>query len=279
MSTPERLSGPGAELSIWREAPSWDGRRTAAVGAFSCEAPGTGGALLGQAAAQLRAEGFAAVVGPMDGDTWGRHRLVTESDGRPPFLMEPANPPHHPAAFDGAGWSVIARYASAERSLRGAGATNPDPPPLRVRSFARADVERELRRMHALSLQAFSGNFLYRPIEADAFLDLYRPVLPVLDPEFVLLAEDDLGDLQGFLFGLPDLAGGPASDAVILKTYAAVRKGAGSLLADTFVLKAQARGYARVIHALFHRSNLSALRSGAAGGRVFRRYALWGLRL
>jgi hypothetical protein len=142
-----------------------------------------------------------------------------------------------------------------------------------------AHADDELRRMHALSLQAFSGNFLYRPIGAEAFLDLYRPILPALDPDFVLMAEDEAGDLQGFLFGIPDMAQGSAPDAVILKTYAALRKGAGSLLADTFVLKAQARGYARVIHALFHRSNLSALRSGAAGGRVFRRYALWGLRL
>jgi len=34
-----------------------------------------------------------------------------------------------------------------------------------------------------------------------------------------------------------------------------------------------------VIHALMHESNLSATHSGNTGGKIFRRYALWGGRL
>jgi hypothetical protein len=275
MTEPEAMEGPGARLSIWREAPSLGARAAAAVGAFSCDAPEDGAALLRRAAEGLRGEGFGAVVGPMDGDTWGRHRLVLESDGRPPFLMEPSNPAHHPAAFETAGWSVIARYASAERSLAGARASNPDPPRLTVRAFDMSDAEAQLRRLHALSLEAFAGNFLYRPIAVDAFLAHYRPILPVLDPELILLAEDAAGELAAFLFGVPD----PASGAVIMKTYASRFRGGGSLLADRFAARARERGYQRVIHALFHEDNLSARRSEAAGGRIFRRYALWGLEL
>ena len=39
----------------------------------------------------LAAEGFDAVIGPMDGDTWHRYRVVTESDGSPPYLLEPVS--------------------------------------------------------------------------------------------------------------------------------------------------------------------------------------------
>lgn len=279
MSAAEPMEGAGARLAIWREAPSLEGLRTAAVGAFDCETPEAGGRLLRAAAARLREEGFQAVVGPMDGDTWNRHRLVVESDGRPPFLMEPLNPPHHSAAFDAAGWPVIARYASADQDAGEPRPAHPAPPALTVRSLDMAHAEAELRRMHALSLERFAGNFLYRPIGEAAFLAMYGPVLAAVDPELVLLAEDDEGALQAFLFAVPDRLEGEAPRSVVLKTYASRVRGGGALLVDRFARLVREKGYGRVIHALFHESNLSARRSEGAGGRVFRRYALWGLRL
>ena len=92
MSAPEPMTTDGASLAIFREAPSLDGARTAALGAFACESAEAGARLIREAMAKLKAEGFGAVLGPMDGNTWGKHRLVVESDGRPPFLMEPAQP-------------------------------------------------------------------------------------------------------------------------------------------------------------------------------------------
>ena len=278
MSAPEQVSAEGAALAIWREAPALEGRRTAALGAFSCDAAEAGARLLRASAARLAAEGYESVVGPMDGDTWGSHRLVVESDGRPPFFLEPQNPPHYPVAFEQAGFEVVARYLSAEGGV--------DRPPslsrpagLTLRPFDPARAEDELRRIHALSLRAFTGNFLYRPITAGAFLEQYRPVLAVLDPALVLLAEDEAGALQGFLFGLPDVTQGPHPESVILKTYGSLKPGTGSSLVDAFYAAARAKGYARVVHALMHETNLSAQHSRRSGGRVFRRYALWAQRL
>ncbi len=71
--------------------------------AFACETAEAGATAIRAAMAELKAEGFEAVLGPMDGDTWGKHRLVIESDGRPPFLMEPHNPPHYVDAFEPVG--------------------------------------------------------------------------------------------------------------------------------------------------------------------------------
>jgi hypothetical protein len=277
MSAPEPRAGDGATLSIWREAPSLDGRRTAALGGFSCDTAEAGAELLRRTAADLAAEGFEAVVGPMDGDTWGRHRLVVESDGRAPFLFEPQNPDWHPAAFDQAGFEVIARYQSAEGPVRPRTARAlASPAGLILRAFNPGRAEAELLRIHALSLTAFARNFLYRPLPAEAFLEAYAPALPMLDPELVLLAEDSEGALQGFLFAVPDFAEGPKPGAVVLKTYASLRRGAGSVLVNAFYERAAAKGYERMVHALMHETNLSARHSQRVGGRVFRRYALWG---
>jgi hypothetical protein len=66
--------------------------------------------------------------------------------------------------------------------------------------------------------------------------------------------------------------------SVILKTYASQVKGGGSMLANAFHERARKR-FSEVIHALMHETNLSAQHSGNTGGKVFRRYALWGGRL
>jgi hypothetical protein len=267
---------PGANLTLFREAPSLEGRRTAALGAFSCETAEAGARAIRKAMAVLKAEGFGAVLGPMDGNTWGKHRLVVESDGRAPFLMEPANPAHHVEAFEQSGLGVVSRYVSAIRPVDALPSGSAAPVGLRLRNFDPSRAERDLTRIHALSLAAFADNRFYQPIALDDFLASYRPVLPAVDPELVLLLENDAGDLNGFLFAVPNLIEGPQTKTVILKTYASRVKGGGSMMANAFHGRAKARGFVEEIHALMHESNLSATHSDRAGGKVFRRYALWG---
>lgn len=270
------VSIPGAELKIFRDAPSLDGKRTAALGGFSCETPEAGAKVISEAMALLKAGGFEAVLGPMDGNTWARHRLVVESDGRKPFLLEPSNPPHYVDAFEQSGLQVVSRYVSAIRPAVELENTSQPPAGLRLRSLDASRAEAELTRIHKLSLEAFASNHFYQPISLEDFLASYRPILPMIDPELVLLVEDEAGDLKGFLFGTPDFAEGPKPKAVILKTYASRAKGGGSMLASAFYERAKAKGFAEVINALMHESNLSATHSGNHASRIFRRYALWG---
>jgi len=279
MSTPQVLKGADAELTIFRDAPSLDGVKTAALGGFACDAPEAGAALIREAMALLKAEGFEAVLGPMDGSTWAKHRFVVGSDGRAPFLMEPSNPPHYVDAFEQAGLGIVSRYLSAVRPADAPESTSAAPAGVSLRDFDPARAEEELTRIHKLSLEAFASNHFYQPIELEAFLASYRPVLKAIDPDLVLLAEDQAGALKGFLFALPNLAEGAKPRSVILKTYASRVKGGGSMLANAFHARVRKRGFADVIHALMHESNLSATHSGNTGGKIFRRYALWGGRL
>lgn len=269
----------GAALTVWRETVSWEGRRTAVLGAFEASSTEAAANLLAETARRLAAEGFEALVGPMDGDTWAAYRLVVESTGRAPFLMEPPDRPELAAALERAGWRPIAHYQSAEGPLPAAGAA-PDPPPgVVLRAFDPNRAEQELTAMHRVSVEAFASAFLYRPISLERFLAMYRPVVAHIDPGLVIMAEDDQGRLLGYLFAVPDLADPSPDRAVIVKTYASLRPGLGSAMMRRFTPRAAEAGYRRVIHALMHEDNLSARHSTALGATTFRRYALWGLTL
>src|ERR1700692_2231118 len=66
----DEITAEGAACTLYRDAPAWEGRRTAAIGGFSCASAAAGAALLRRAGEMARAEGFERLIGPMDGDTW-----------------------------------------------------------------------------------------------------------------------------------------------------------------------------------------------------------------
>jgi hypothetical protein len=279
MTDPQRFESDGASARVWRDAPSWDGARTAAIGAFACAGASKGAALLSQIAAMLAAEGFEAVIGPMDGDTWHRYRVVVDSDGSPAYALEPMSGPHDHAAFAGAGFAPISEYVSARGELGSAIAAEPvDLPGVVVSAWDGRNAEQLIEPLFQLSSAEFSRNRFFKPIARATFLDLYRPIMPLIDPAYVLFAQS-AGGFVGFLFGLPDRLEGAAPRTVILKTYASRLRGVGHLLADTFHRKALAAGFTHVVHALMHVDNVSRQRSARYEARIFRRYALMGRRL
>ncbi|MEM8850496.1 MAG: hypothetical protein AAGE03_10725 [Pseudomonadota bacterium] len=270
--TSEKIELDGAKATLYLEAPSWDGLGTMAIGALKAPDIETANALLDHIRQRAKALGAEALIGPMDGDTWHSYRLVTETDGRPPFLMEPTSPAHLLQAFEAAGFQTISRYFSAARPLvQGI-------PDASIQIWDGSDPDALFTQVHRLSCEAFADNAFYKPIDLDTFLGMYRPVIPMLKPDLVLFARD--GDrLTGFLFGIPDYAEGPGTKTAILKTYASLARGVGRALAQTFHANAAASGYDMAIHALIHDDNISADRSRQEGAAIFRRYALMGLRL
>ncbi len=280
MSTgPERVAVAGAEAMVYRDAPDWEGRRAAAIGRIGFESAEAGHSLLAELADRLRAEGFAALMGPMDGDTWHRYRVVTESDESPAFLLEPTSGAHDQAAFVAAGFSPISSYVSARAHLVDTLAPQPVTlPGIVVTPWDGTGTEQLIARLFKMSAASFAGNHFFKPITLEDFLELYRPVLPLLDPRHILFAHAEAGQLVGFLFGMPDRLA-PTRPAAILKTYASGLRGVGHLLADTYHRRALDMGFTEVIHALMHEDNASRDRSERHKAKVFRRYALMGRRL
>ncbi len=280
----------------WRTTPVRQGRRIGFIGALAfddCGAAtgvddsaatghddGAVNALLTLACARLREAGCELAVGPVDGDTWHRYRLVTWSDGTPPFALEPWSAPDAVVPWERAGFAPLETYASrrddalAERDpravalaerFRAAGVT------LRDLDLARFDDE--LSAIHALALRGFRGAPLYVPIAFDTFAALYRPLAARLDPRLCPVAVHD-GRVVGVLFALRDPN---APETVVLKTI--VRDtdrrfaGLGAVLTDRARAAAHALGATRAICALQHDGDVA--RSLCPGAVVFRRYAVF----
>lgn len=271
----------------WRQTPAHESHTVGYVGHYAVSDPAAALALFDIAMERLAAEGCTLAIGPVDGNTWQRYRLLTDRGTEPPFFLEPDNPDEWPAQFSAVGFTPLAQYCSAlnsdltaddprlpelERKIGDVGIT--------VKALRPERFDEEMRRVHALSLVSFRDNFLYTPIDEADFLAQYTPIRPYMRPDLVLLAERG-GDLVGFIFAIPNLLQAQSSrpmDTAIIKTMAVHPAhggvGLGSLLMARCHQAARAAGFTRMIHALFHEANRSGRISGHTA-RVIRRYALF----
>jgi hypothetical protein len=274
----EELKTPGASAMLYRDSPSHEGRKTAAIGKFACDSAAQGRKLLEDAITLLRSEGYEAVIGPMDGDTWHSYRLVSESDGAPPFLLEPVSKPHDQEAFTAAGFVPISEYASARTALSPALLCQApfSLPGLAVTAWDGKNAEGLIAPLYELSATAFSKNPFYKPLDLAGFRTLYEPVIPRIDPRHVMFARDDAGRLSGFIFSIPNWLEGQKPKTLIIKTYATTVRGGGRMLLDLAHHKAAELGFTQAIHALMHNDNVSRNASAKHGGRIFRKYVLMG---
>ena len=277
---PEKMTAEGALLTLYPDGPAWEGAASAAIGDVSFRDPAAGAALLERALARLAEMGCTRVLGPMAGDTWHSYRFVCDTDGSPPFLLEPQNRPEERGAFHAAGFQPVSRYFSARMALADA-ALNPPPPTadFRIETWDGTDPEALFGQVHALSTAAFAGNAFYKPIAEADFLAMYMPVVPMMRRELIFFARRPDGTLAGFLFAIPNYAEGLQTKTVILKTYASLARGAGRHLVQACTRAALDLGFDTIIHALIHETNISAERSATEGGVIFRRYELLGRRL
>lgn len=271
----------------WTGAPQRLDDRIGVIGHYAAVDRDAGGAVLDRACAALASAGCTLAVGPMDGNTWRRYRFITERGEAPPFFLEPDNPDEWPGHWAARRFAPLSTYSSAanedlsvqdertdraREALRDTGVT--------IRTFDPSRADDELHRIFTLSLAAFSGSFLYTPLDEREFMAGNRALLPHARPDLVLMAER-AGELVGYMFALPDLLQarrGEAIDTVILKTMAVDAScrgmGLGGVLMDDVQRTARGLGFRRAIHALMHESNRSRTLS-ARYGRTIRRYSLY----
>lgn len=270
----------------WRNTPVMDGAKVGAIGEFTAADGEAAATLLAGATNYLREQGCRLAVGPLNGNTWQPHRLVVESSGRGPFLLEPCNGPELPGWWESAGFSVLSRYSSSVIVLDGSEAISAAvrsrlvKAGVVVRGIDSSRYDDELKVIYAISLKGFSANFLYTAVEEDDFIRAYQKVRDQVDPGFVKIAECD-GQPCGFVFGIPDFEAVRRGEkpALIVKTLAvnpeARCPGLGSLLVDELHRSGREKGYTEAIHVLQHEANSSLKITGRHHGEVFRRYALF----
>jgi GNAT superfamily N-acetyltransferase len=273
----------------WRAVPPLPGERIGIVGHYAAAGIEAATRLLDAACERLRASGCTLAVGPMDGSTWRRYRLLTWRGTEPAFFLEPDNPDDWALHFTRSAFTPFAEYFSAkcddleaypadarlDARMHEAG--------YRARPIDMSRIEAELSLLWRLAVEAFSGNFLYTAITEAEFKEMYAPLLPVVRPELVNIVEHH-GVPVGFVFGVPDMlqaARNVALDTVILKTMGVLPaqqgRGLGNWMTDFTFVTARELGFRKGIFALMHEANVSR-RLGRGLARDIRRYTLFARR-
>src|ERR1019366_29148 len=103
-----------ARCSIWTEStPKLLNKCAGVLGHCAAVETSVGAILLKHVTDRFRHRRLQSVVGPLDGNTWRRYRLLTQRGDERPFFLEPDNPNDWPDHFAAAGFSPLARYFSA----------------------------------------------------------------------------------------------------------------------------------------------------------------------
>lgn len=264
------------------ELPAWDPPELSGIGFVGEGDDDT----VGAAESWLRSRGLTHVRGPVAGATWYPYRTLMGGSERPPFLGEPSA---RPEPWQARGYEVCAWYSSTltphgptidkgalvGRDRLAEGWT--------LRSMADLDdLDSCLQLLHRLSHAGFAEAYCFTPLPYPAFDELYRPFVPLYEPELVLFAYAPDGTPAGFTFTIPDVLN-PDLRQLVVKTVAVDpafrRLGLGTWLIGEAHGRAQARGLdGGGIHALMWADSKSNL-MGTDDSRLVRRYALWEKRL
>ena len=244
----------------------YQGSPVACLGSYECiDDPGLGKSLLNHAEEMARARGSEQMIGPMEGSTWNSYRLV-EDWQQPAFFSEPVHQGYYLQQFQDHGFMPIARFHSQLGTIPKPSATLEalktrfEPYELTVRHADLDRWEEELAPIATFTIEQFSKNFLYTPLSTAEFIGKYLPLKPLLDPELILIAEDQQGKIRGLCFLLRDHL---AKDTpqVIIKTLARDRdaryKGLGDVLTAHQYAVAWQKGYQKVLHAFMKDNNAS----------------------
>lgn len=286
------MEDSSARCSLWwNHVPGLENETLGVIGHFHADSLEHGRSILANAIDRLRQQGCSLAVGPMDGNTWRRYRVLSKRGNEPAFFMEPDNPDFWPSIFEEAGFSPLATYSSSlvsdlsrrdpriertwERLQRDG---------ISIRNLDPDHFEQDLRGIYRVSKISFTGNFLYTGISEDAFLAQYLPYKEKIRPELVMLAERE-GESAGYIFAIPDYAEalrGEPIRTVVGKTLAIlpgrIYGGLGAVLVGKLHERSLALDYSRLIHALQHESNQVRNMSGFFG-EVIRCYTLYSRRL
>lgn len=281
-----------ARCSLWWSSPPViSGEVVACIGHYAAIHDVDAHAVLSEACHILATKGTSLAIGPMDGTTWRRYRLITRRDNEPPFFLEPDNPDDYPAHFETVGFKPLARYYSSLNNDLGKCSTltaemsqRQEGDGIRIRQLDPGAFQAELSLIYDISVAGFRNNFLYSEISRDQFIAMYAGTEQFVRPELVLFAERH-GTPVGFIFALPDMLciqRGQEADTVILKSMAVIPEfnglSIGSLLLAQVSRNAGILGFKRAIHALMHEDNRSRTMSSHFG-REIRQYTLYARKL
>ncbi len=245
----------------------------------------TAAAMLQHICTEAKKRGSQFLIGPMNGSTWDPHRFSVHHN-YPNFFLEPYHHLYYNEHFLDSGFDIIARYFSSietdlqinnpavaerENELKRAGIT--------FRNINLQEYEKELEKIFYFNAVAFKSNFLYTPINKDVFIKKYAETKGLIDPEFVILAEDAEGNLIGYFFCINDFFN-KKEKSLIVKTVARHpdRKwtGTGHVMANMICARALQKQYQSIIHSFMYEEGTSVTMSKKFSPAIYKNYVLFG---
>lgn len=271
----------------WQNTPHLPGHKVGLIGHYAAIDTTAASHLLQHTLTELASQGCTLAIGPIDGSTWHRYRLLSERGVYPTFFLEPDNPDDWVSHFLNQGFTTIAKYSSGlvtnltQTDSRLQQITNRlNQLDIKIRPVNLQSIQTEFKTIYTIASQSFRNNFLYTPISEAEFIAQYHPLQPYLRPELILIAEHNHHPV-GFLFAIPDWLQkqrGELINTVIIKTVAVLPQriyaGLGNLLVAQCHSLAHQLGYQQAIHALMHDANPS-INLSRRYGQTIRRYALF----
>ncbi len=255
------------------------------IGHYAATSLRAGMELLELAEWELKRRGCNVAIGPVDGSTWKRYRLMTKSSGERLFPLEPVNPLSWNQHFQHAGFGALKTYGSSVNEELDA--KDPDGKTIKakltrhgvkLRSLSLANLSSDLEGIYKVTMEAMQNNFLFSPVDRASFLKDQMKLTALADPELVVVAER-AGEVVGYLFAYPDRKTESSQERLIMKTIArdpdSKLKGLGRILYQEVHSRAYEKGFREAIHALYTTGN-TASEISSMYGKSIRSYAVYG---
>ncbi len=270
-------------------------KNTAILGFYEAISEEDGVSLLTHVEQELRQRGIETLIGPMNQNTWSQYRFALPKRKTDPefsphsFFGDVTNHESYPTHFESRGFEPVSYYESRanfnlnlrhnrrfeiERNLAEQG--------IHIQTISMKEWDVILREIFSLSLEGFSNNKFYAPINFEYFRSLYQGIEPFIDEDFFLLARNRQNQLVGFIFAYPDSTA--AEKRVVLKSMTIDKTvrgmGLGLFLMEEIQRIAYEKHFDIAIHALMYVDNTTkGISEGGMGSVIFRRYALYGKKL
>ncbi len=278
---------PVARLALYNNPYlSYNQKKTACLGNYECvKNTALSNDVIAFAIDEAKKKDADFLIGPMNGSTWDNYRFSTHHDTAN-FLLEPYHHLYYNDHFLNIGFKPIANYTSSmvcnivcdqedivnrEHEFIKLGVT--------IRPINMNDYETELKKLYPFISAAFKNNFLYTPITWETFRNKYIDAAKIINPEYVLIAEDATKNTIGFIFSYDDLYN-LEEKCLVVKTVARdisrQWSGLGHVITNRVVRLIKSKGYASIIPAFMIKEATSSGLSTDFSGTTYKDYSLYG---
>ncbi len=285
--TLQDISGVKGEFSLYdNPLLKYKQHRVVCVGDYFCVDDNTmAQQLIKEMDKKCKELGYTYIIGPMNGSTWESYRFSIESNQKT-FTLDRAQPLYYNRQFKANGFVPIgAYYSSIDTTLtpRSTQITEDywNKKTLTIRNIRLSPLKEELYKIAVLTNAIFKDNFLFTPIQPELFVIKYLQLQPILDPQYIYIAENPKGQMLAYIFAYLD----PLDDSeqtLVIKTIAVSHtancRGLGGYLAERVIATAKENGIKKIIHAFMHKNNIS-LNTSRHYGQPYKTYALYGKNL